>query len=43
MDRTIKCINEDGIEVVFGSEFRPFLLEDCEGKNSYQVTKIITG
>ncbi len=31
MDRTIKCINEDGIEVVFGSEFRPFLLEDCEG------------
>ena len=31
MKRTIKCRNEDGVEVTFGSAFTPFLLERCDG------------
>lgn len=32
MSRTIKCTNtEDNIEVVFGANFAPFLLQDVEG------------
>lgn len=31
MKRIIRCKNEDGVEVLFGSAFNPFLLEDCDG------------
>lgn len=31
MKRFIKCSNEDGMEMTFGSTFTPFLLENCEG------------
>lgn len=36
MERIIKCSNEDGMEVVFGNTFSPFLLEDCDGIYSVQ-------
>lgn len=31
MARMIKCSNEDGMELIFGNEFQPFLLEHCDG------------
>lgn len=42
MKRIIRCKNEDGLEVLFGSAFNPFLLEDCDGiytvKNTVSVS-----
>ena len=42
MKRIIRCKNEDGLEVLFGSSFNPFLLEDCDGiytvKNNVSVS-----
>ena len=43
MKRFIRCKNEDGLEVLFGSTFSPFLLEDCDGiytvKNEVSVAE----
>ena len=43
MKRFIRCKNEDGLEVLFGSTFSPFLLEDCDGiytvKNNVSVAE----
>ena len=36
MARTVKCSNEDGMEVEFGNKFSPFLLESCDGIYSVQ-------
>ena len=30
-DRQVKYLNEDGMMIIFGSEFSPFLLNECEG------------
>lgn len=42
MKRIIRCKNEDGLEVLLGSAFNPFLLEDCDGiytvKNNVAVS-----
>ena len=43
MKRFIRCKSEDGLEVLFGSSFSPFLLENCDGiytvKNNVYVSE----
>lgn len=41
-NRTITCINPDGMSVTFGSDFSPFLLNECDGIYALQSNVAIS-